>query len=75
MAAIGIVWMAIEVLGLIDALRHPGPDWEYADRDRSFWVIFMFFLGPLFVVPYLFAVRPRFPSQQARDEMSPVLKR
>lgn len=75
MAAIGYIWIAIEVLGLIDALRHSALDWAYADRDRSFWVLFLFFLGPLVVLPYLFAVRPRFPTAEVREETSPFLKR
>jgi hypothetical protein len=62
MSAIGVIWILVEIAGLIDALRHSGPDWSYADRNRSFWVIFMFFFGPIFVVPYLFLVRPRFPG-------------
>lgn len=54
--------MLVEIAGLIDALRHSGSDWSYADRNRSFWLTFMFFFGPIFVVPYLLLVRPRFPS-------------
>ena len=62
--------MLVEIAGLIDALRHPGPDWLYADRHRSFWLIFMFFFGPIFVVPYLFLVRPRFPGAAERPDQS-----
>lgn len=75
MGAVGYVWIAVEVLGLIDALRHSGPDWDYADRNKAFWIIFMVFFGPIFVIPYLFVVRPRFPDRAAREESSPFLKR
>jgi len=75
MNAIGYIWIAIEALGLIDALRHSAPDWDCAGRTRSFWLIFMFFFGPLFVLPYLFLVRPHFPSRATREEESPFLKR
>jgi hypothetical protein len=74
-AMVGLIWIAVTVLGLIDALRHPASDWDYADRNRPFWVIFMFFFGPLFLVPYLVAVRPRFPTAAIRDELSPFAKR
>jgi hypothetical protein len=50
----------VEVAGLADALRHSGGDWAYADRNRGFWLVFMSFFGPIFAVPYLFFVRPRF---------------
>jgi hypothetical protein len=63
------------VVGLIDALRHSSTDWAYADRDRAFWVIFLFFFGPLVVVPYLVAVRPRFPTRAMREQVNPFLKR
>ena len=62
------------MLGLIDALLHSVPDWQYADRNRAFWVAFMVFFGPLVALPYLILVRPRFPSRAARDETSPFLK-
>jgi hypothetical protein len=75
MTVVSLIWLGIEAIGLIDALRHPEPDWHYSDRDRWFWVIFMFFLGPIFVIPYLFMVRPRFPGQTAKEEPSPFLKR
>jgi|GEM_PF-5254991 len=75
LGAVGYVWIAVEVLGLIDALRHSGPDWDYADRNKAFWIIFMVFFGPIFVIPYLFVVRPRFPDRAAREESSPFLKR
>lgn len=65
MSAIGFIWVAIEVVGLIDVFRHSSADWTYADRNRPFWVIFILFFGPLFVIPYLFMVRPRFPSEEA----------
>lgn len=70
MSAIGVIWVLVEIVGLIDALRHSGSDWSYADRDRSFWLIFMFFLGPIFVVPYLFLVRPRFPSATEQPDQA-----
>jgi hypothetical protein len=54
----------------LDTLRHSGPDWSYADRNRSFWLIFMFFFGPIFVVPYLFLVRPRFPGAAEQPDQA-----
>jgi hypothetical protein len=61
---IGYIWFAVEVVALIDAFRHPSADWAFADRDRFFWVAFIFFFGPLFAVPYLLIVRPRFPGEE-----------
>lgn len=57
-------------MGLIDAIRHSGSDWSYADRNKSFWLIFMFLLGPIFVVPYLLLVRPRFPGAAEQPDKS-----
>jgi tryptophan-rich sensory protein len=75
MSAIVIVWLAVEALGLVDAFRHSATDWHYADRERSFWVTFMFFLGPIFVVPYLVLVRPRFPGAAPDGRSDRYLKR
>jgi tryptophan-rich sensory protein len=60
-SVVGYLWLGIGVLGIIDAFRHSQSDWNYADRDRAFWVVFMFFFGPIFVSIYIFAVRRRFP--------------
>jgi hypothetical protein len=35
----------------------------------------MFFFGPLFVVPYLFIVRPRFPSREVIQATDAFRKR
>ena len=70
MSWIGWIWLLVEIAGLIDALRHSAADWSYADRNRSFWFIFMFFFGPIFVVPYLFLVRPRFPGSADQPDQS-----
>jgi hypothetical protein len=67
--------MGVEAAGLIDAFMHSSTDWHHADRDRSFWVIFIFFFGPLFVIPYLLMVRPRFPGRAAKENDNPFLKR
>ncbi len=75
MSAIGFIWVAIEVVGLIDVFRHSSADWAYADRNRPFWVIFIFFFGPLFAIPYLFMVRPRFPSKEAIQATDAFRKR
>lgn len=75
MSAITVVWLAVAALGVVDGLRHSGADWNYADRERPFWVIFMVVLGPLFVVPYLLFVRPRFPSRAAKQQADQFLKR
>ena len=70
MNAIGVIWILVEIAGLIDAVRHSSSDWSYADRNRSFWLIFMFFLGPIFVVPYLLLVRPRFTKAAEQPDQS-----
>lgn len=75
MTVVAIIWLGIEALGLIDALRHSSSEWDYADRERPFWVIFMFVLGPIFVVPYFLFVRPRFPDRTAKQQTDPFLKR
>jgi hypothetical protein len=59
---VGIIWRLVEVGGLVDALRRPHWQWSFGDRNRAFWVVFMFFLGPIFVLPYSVAVRPHFPG-------------
>ncbi len=74
MTIVAVIWVGIEVLGLFDALRRSTVEWHYADRERSFWVVFMFFLGPLFVVPYLFLVRPRFPGPGLEHQADEFLK-
>ena len=74
-SAIGFIWVAVEVIGLTDVFRHSSTDWVYADRNRPFWVTFIFFFGPLFVVPYLFMVRPRFPDKEAVQATDTFRKR
>jgi tryptophan-rich sensory protein len=66
MSIVGYIWIAIEAVGLIDVFRHSSDDWTFADRNRPFWVVFMVSFGPLFVIPYLFLVRPRFPDKDTR---------
>jgi hypothetical protein len=61
-SVLGYLWLGIGVLGVIDAFRHSNADWVHADRQRAFWVIFMFFFGPLFVPIYAVAVHQRFPK-------------
>jgi hypothetical protein len=75
MSAIGIAWLAIAALGVLDGLRHSSAEWAYADRDRAFWVIFLGVLGPLFAIPYLLMVRPRFPDHEAKRQSDQFLKR
>lgn len=72
---ITVTWLAIAALGVIDAFRHSSADWAYADRERSFWVVFMIFLGPLCVVPYLLFVRPRFPDRATKEHTDQFMKR
>lgn len=72
---ITVAWVAIAALGVVDALRHSGADWAYADRERTFWVVFMVFLGPFCVVPYLLLVRPRFPDRAAKQHAERFTKR
>ena len=60
MSAIAWLWVAIGILGIVDAFRHSASDWTAADRNRPFWVVLMLFLGPFGVLSYLVAVRPRF---------------
>jgi uncharacterized membrane protein HdeD (DUF308 family) len=57
---IGWLWIATGVLGIVDAFRHSESEWAAADRKRAFWVVFMFFFGPIFVTLYALVVRPRF---------------
>jgi hypothetical protein len=75
MNAIGYIWIAIEVVGLIDVFRYSSGDWTFADRNRPFWVIFIVFFGPLFVIPYLVFVRPRFPNREATTATDAFRKR
>jgi tryptophan-rich sensory protein len=75
MSAFGFIWVAIEVVALIDVFRHSSADWAYADRNRPFWVIFILFFGLIFVIPYLFVVRPRFPSKEATQVTDAFRKR
>jgi tryptophan-rich sensory protein len=75
MSVITVAWLAVAALGLIDAFRHSSAEWDYADRERPFWVVFMFFLGPICVVPYLIFVRPRFPDRAAKQQADQFLKR
>ncbi len=75
MSAITVAWLAVAALGLIDAFRHSSAEWDYADRERTFWVVFMLFLGPIFVALYLIFVRPRFPDHAAKQQADQFLKR
>lgn len=75
MATVGYIWGAIGVGGLIDVFRHSSTDWICADRNRPFWAIFIFFFGPLFVVPYLLLVRSRFPDRGANQATDAFRKR
>lgn len=64
-AVIGYARLGIGLLGIVDAFRHSPTDWAAADRQRPFWVIFMFFFGPIFAPIYAVAVRPRFARARA----------
>jgi hypothetical protein len=75
MTVVTILWLGIEVLGILDALRRSDSEWRHADRDRPFWVVFMFFLGPIAVAPYLMFVWPRFPGRATREKSNTFLKR
>jgi len=75
MSLITVAWLAIAALGVIDAFRHSSAEWAHADRERLFWVVFMLILGPLFVVPYLLFVRPRFPDRATKQQADQFLKR
>ncbi len=75
MSAVGYIWIAVGIIGLIDVFRHSSADWAYADRNRSFWAIFIFFFAPLFVVLYLFMVRQRFPDREAVQATDAFRKR
>ena len=61
-SVIGWVWFGIGILGVIDAFRHSASDWAFADRNRTFWVLFMLCFGPPFVAAYTIMVRRRFPN-------------
>jgi hypothetical protein len=56
---IGLVYGAILLVGVIDASRYSYEDWCIVGRDKNFWLVMLFFFGPLFILPYLLAVRPR----------------
>ena len=75
MSGFTLVWLAIAALGVIDGLRHSSAEWNYADRERPFWIVLMAILGPLFVVPYALFVRPRFPDRAAKRHADRFLKR
>ena len=72
---ITVAWVAVAALGVIDAFRHSSADWAYADRERTFWVVFMVILGPLFVIPYLLFVRSRFPDRATKQHADQFMKR
>jgi hypothetical protein len=61
---ISIVWIVCVVAGIGDAFRHSSAEWAAADKQRPFWVILLFFLGPIALVPYLLFVRPGFSHAQ-----------
>jgi tryptophan-rich sensory protein len=72
---ITVAWIGVAALGVIDALRRSSGDWDYADRNRPFWVVFMIFLGPLCVIPYLIFVVPRFPNRAVKQNTDQFTKR
>jgi hypothetical protein len=65
---IGYGWFGIGLLGIVDAFRHSASDWAYADRNRPFWVVFMFFFGPIMVPLYMVAVRAQFPRTTSTSD-------
>lgn len=72
---ITVAWIGVAALGVIDALRRSSGDWDYADRNRPSWVVFMIFLGPLCVIPYLIFVVPRFPGRATKEHTDQFMKR
>lgn len=44
---------------VIDAARFSYPAWRAVGRNKNFWLPALFFLGIIFVLPYLVLVRPR----------------
>lgn len=63
---IGVIWWGPALLAMVDAFRRPAESWVYADRERSTWVILMFFLGPITSLIYLISIVPRFPRRSHR---------
>lgn len=59
-SAIGWLWFGIGALGIVDACLHSQSEWVAADRDRSYWVVMLFFFGPVAAVCYAVGVRGRF---------------
>jgi hypothetical protein len=55
---IGLVYGVSLLVGVFDASRYSYENWRIAGRDKNFWLVMLFFFGPLFILPYALAVRP-----------------
>ena len=74
MQALGWLWLATGIVGIIDAFRHSQSDWTHADRNRGFWVVMMFFFGPIAATIYVLSVRSRFPKGEGDTVSAPFKK-
>lgn len=68
-----VAWLVIAICWVIalDGIRRSSAEWLAADRQRSFWILFLIILGPLFVIPYLVGVLPKLVSAGRRGVADP----
>lgn len=71
---IGWSYLLLGVGGAFDASRFSYAEWRLARRNKNFWLVMLAVFGPLFILPYLLATRPRLqtarlvpPDRKARS--------
>jgi hypothetical protein len=56
---IGWAYLLIGVGGIYSAARFSYAEWRAARRDKNFWLVALGIFGPIFILPYLLAIRPQ----------------
>jgi hypothetical protein len=58
-SVIGWSYLLLGIGGAFDASRYSYDEWRLARRDKNFWLVMLLFFSLLFILPYIFAIRPR----------------
>ena len=53
-----LVFFALPIWGIVDAIRRPPEAWKAAGQSKSLWIVVQFFVWILGSLIYVFAVRP-----------------
>jgi hypothetical protein len=56
---IGWGYLLLGIGGAFNASRYSYEEWRTARCDKNFWLVALAVFGPVFILPYVLAVKPR----------------